>query len=349
MIISKIQEELKRREIDGVLVSTYENRRYTCGFTGSDGFLIITQDKAVLYVDGRYTTQAHLETKNLEIIEYKSKAYELLQKYHLGRLAIEDKKLSFSDYKLLKGALPDVQIDIGSDIFEKFRIIKNATEVENIRKAAEIADMAFSHILDFIEVGMTEKEVALELEYFMRQNGAEGTSFDTIVACSERSALPHAQPTDRKIQYGDMVLMDFGCKYNGYCSDMTRTVAVGAATQEQLKVYNVVLSAQNAALDKIKAGASSSEVDKAARSIIENAGYGDKFTHSLGHGVGLNVHELPTLSPLKDKILKVGNCVTVEPGVYLEGKFGIRIEDLVVVTEDCYINMVNSPKELMIL
>ncbi|MDD3766148.1 MAG: Xaa-Pro peptidase family protein [Eubacteriales bacterium] len=349
MVISKIQKELKHRELDAVLVSSYENRRYSCGFTGSDGFALITLDNAYLYVDGRYKTQAGLETKGIEIIEYKSKSYEILQKHYLENLAIEDKKLSYFDYKRLKEALPNAQIHSGSDIFENLRIIKNADEIENIKKAAEIADLAFGHILDFIEVGMTEKEIALELEHFMLQNGAQGVSFSTIVACSERSALPHAQPTDTKVQRGDMLLMDFGCRYNGYCSDITRTVAVGSATEKQIRIYDIVLSAQKSALEKIKGGASTLEVDGAARELIKDAGFGDKFIHSLGHGVGLDIHELPTVSSLKEKILKPGFCITVEPGIYLEGEFGVRIEDLVVVTEDGYINLVSSPKELIVI
>ena len=349
MVVSKVQEELKQRGLDAILVSSYENRRYSCGFTGSDGFALIMQDEAYLYVDGRYTSQAHLETKGLKIIEYKSKSYELLQKHGLYNLAIEDKKLSFYDYKLLKEALPNTQIHSGSDIFEKLRIVKSADEIENIKKAAQITDLAFSHILDFIEIGMTEKEIALELEHFMRQNGADDIAFSTIAACSERSALPHAKPTDRKVKHGDIVLMDFGCRYNGYCSDMTRTVAVGGATEKQIQVYNIVLSAQKAALEKIRGGASSLEVDGAARDVIKDAGFGDKFVHSLGHGVGLDIHEMPAVSSLKERTLQPGCCITVEPGIYLEGEFGVRIEDLVVVTEDGYINLVSSPKEFFVI
>ena len=194
---------------------------------------------------------------------------------------------------------------------------------------------------------MTEKEVAAEIEYFMKKNKAEGTSFDTIVAFSENSALPHAQPTDRKLKDGDIVLMDYGCMYEGYCSDMTRTVFMGKANDELKKIYDTVLKAQITAEEKMKAGLKCCEIDKIARDIIENAGYKNCFNHSLGHGVGLEIHEFPNLSPKSESVLEKNNVVTVEPGIYEEGLGGVRIEDMVLVTENGIENLTNSPKGLI--
>ena len=349
MIITKIQKELKNKELDGMLISSAENRRYVCGFTGSAGLLLITCDDAVLFVDGRYTTQARLETKNLRVEEYKSAPYKLLNEYCLHRLAIEDKSLPFAEYKKLKEEMSTAELACGSEIMERLRIVKTADEIECIRKAAEISDSAFSYILDFVEPGLTEQEIALELELFMRHNGAEGVAFDTIAASGEYSALPHARTTNRVVKHGDMLLLDFGCKYNGYCSDMTRTVAVGGASAENIKVYNAVLAAQTAAIEVVKSGVVCAAVDKTARDVITSLGYAGAFNHSLGHGVGMEVHELPLLSPKSDKKLAAGNCITVEPGIYLPGKFGVRIEDLVVVTEDGCVNLTNSTKEFLVI
>ena len=209
--------------------------------------------------------------------------------------------------------------------------------------------MAFEHILPFIKPGITEREIALELEFFMKKQGASALSFDTIVAVGERSALPHANLTDKKVEDGKVVLLDYGCVYEGYCSDMTRTVAVGYADDKTKNIYNIVLNAQLKAIENIKAGVSGVAVDKIARDIIADGGYGDNFNHALGHGLGLKVHEQPTLSPRSEDILKTGNVVSVEPGIYVEGFCGVRIEDIVIVREDGCENLTLSPKDLIIL
>jgi len=349
MIVSKIREELANHELGGVIITSKQNRRYVSGFTGSDGVALITLNGAFLFVDGRYTVQAGLETAGFEIIEFKDNPYKLLDRFHIKNLGFEDKMLSFSNYKSLKEALPKTSLHCCSWLFNEIRIIKTDDELSKIKKAVAVSDLAFSHILKFIKQGMTEIEVAVELEFFMRKNGAEGVSFDTIVASGHRSALPHGEPTDRKIMAGDMLLMDYGCVVEGYCSDMTRTIAIGEISDEKRKIYETVKNAQQAGLDVIKNGQTCKMVDYLAREVIENSGYGKSFTHALGHGVGLEVHEEPRLSPKAKGNLGTGMVVTVEPGIYIRDLCGVRIEDLVCVTKDGYTNFTSSTKELIIL
>jgi Xaa-Pro aminopeptidase len=229
------------------------------------------------------------------------------------------------------------------------RSIKTENEVESIVKAQRIAEDAFNHILKFIKVGVTEKEIALELDFYMLRNGGEGLSFETIAVSGKNSSMPHGVPCDKKVENGDFITMDFGTIINGYHSDMTRTVAVGFATDEMKNVYDAVLKAQKNCLDNIKAGISCKDGDMFARSVINDSGYGKYFTHSTGHGVGVEIHEFPNLSPASDSILQVGNIVTVEPGIYIPGKFGVRIEDMALITENGCRNLTNAPKELIIL
>jgi len=349
MSISKIRVELEKHELDGVIITSKQNRRYISRFTGSDGIILITLNGAFLFVDGRYTIQAGLETDGFEIIEFKESPFKLLSEFSLKNLGFEDKMLSFSNYKSLKEALPNTALHSCSWLFTELRIIKTDDELNKIKKAAKVSDLAFSHILNFAKQGMTEIEVAVELEFFMRKNGAEGVSFDTIVASGERSALPHGEPTDRKIRLGDILLMDFGCIVDGYCSDMTRTVAIGEISEEKRNIYETVKKAQQTGLDAIKNGQACKGVDGLAREVIENSGYGTSFTHALGHGVGMEVHEEPRLSPKATETLKTGMVVTVEPGIYIRDLCGVRIEDLVCVTEKGYTNFTSSTKELIIL
>jgi Xaa-Pro aminopeptidase len=345
----QVQTLLEKHELDGILVTTYENRRYVSGFAGSDGIALITRDKAALFVDGRYTLQAEAEARGFEVIEFQAEPYTLLREYRLTDLCIEDQRLPLADYKKLKEVLGETRFHNGSWMMEELRAVKSAEEVDAIQTAAAIADQAFSHIIGQISPGVTEREIALELEFFMRSHGAEGVSFDTIVAVAERSAFPHARPTDRAAARGDSVLMDYGCKVNGYCSDMTRTVFVGDVSGEQLKIYKTVLAARQAGLDAVKSGAACVDVDAAARTVIDAAGYGANFSHSLGHGVGLNVHEAPVISPRSGKTLTAGNVVTIEPGIYAHNALGVRIEDLVVVTDGGCVNLTASPTEVIVV
>ena len=234
-------------------------------------------------------------------------------------------------------------------MLEEIRAVKDDTELSAIAMAEKIGDRAFSYILGEIKPGVSEKEIALKLELKMRELGASGLSFDTIVVSGERTSMPHGEPSDKLIENGDFVTMDFGCIFNGYCSDMTRTVAVGSVTDEQRDIYNVVLRAQKTTCDAIKAGMKGSEVDAVARKIISDAGYGECFGHGLGHGVGLEIHEAPTANTRSEEILKPKMLVTIEPGIYIPKKFGVRIEDLSIVTENGIINLTGSEKELIIL
>ena len=265
------------------------------------------------------------------------------------RVGFENEDISYKQFKTFLDVLDDRigLMPIGDKINE-LRIIKSKEEIEKITMAEHIGDMAFSYVKDLIKPGMTEVEVALLLENYMRSHGVSGLSFDTIAASGRNSSLPHAVPTDKKLEEGDFLTMDFGCIYKGYCSDMTRTVFIGKEpSDKQKQVYEIVLKAQLAALDMIKPGVSCYEVDKCARDIIRDAGYGDYFGHGLGHSVGLFIHEEPRFSPKCKDILESGMVITVEPGIYLPGEFGVRIEDLVVVTEDGYRNLAESPKELI--
>lgn len=228
-------------------------------------------------------------------------------------------------------------------------VIKNDTEIQRISKAAELGDRCFFHILGFIEAGMTEKTIAQEIERYLYANGAEGLAFDTISVSGERSCLPHGEPTDKIIQKGEFLTLDFGAVIEGYCGDMTRTIAIGPISDEQKTVYEIVLEAQLAAIDFIKAGVRCAEADKIARDIITKAGYGDYYPHGLGHGVGTLVHEAPTLNAKSTEILEPNMVITIEPGIYIPNKFGVRIEDLAIVTEFGIINKVKSEKELIIL
>ncbi|NLB81546.1 MAG: aminopeptidase P family protein [Clostridiaceae bacterium] len=348
MRIETIKKALTDADADAFIISSYQNRRYISAFTGSEGLLVITtKDKPLLLVDGRYTIQAKEQAKGFDVVQFNKGPYSLLEKFFYKRIFVEEEKITLSQCNKLREVFPDVEFLTGSNILNNLRAIKTKEEAASIKKAAAIADKAFLHILDYIKPGQTEKEVALELNYFMQKNGADGIAFDTIIASSVRSALPHAQPTTNKIPSKGFVVLDFGCVFDGYCSDITRTISMGAASTEMVNVYNTVLRAQQKALKKIKNGVLCNDVDKIARDEIDSAGFGNNFVHSLGHGVGLEVHEKPVLSSRSESVLKAGNVVTVEPGIYIEDKFGVRIEDLVVVTEQGCINLTTAPKELI--
>ncbi len=344
-----IKDILKQKDLEAIVITSSENLYYFSGFTGGEGLLVFTPEKKYIIVDGRYTIQAKEQTEGFEVIQYSVLPYKIIADMGFDKIGFEDKTISYNSFKMMSRAMPAVTTIGVSDELNEYRKVKRAEECNNIRRAEHIGDMAFEHILPFIKPGISEREIALELEYFMKKQGASALSFDTIVAVGERSALPHANLTDKKVENGKVVLMDYGCVYNGYCSDMTRTVAVGYADDKTKNIYDTVLKAQLAAIDAIKAGVANKDVDKTARDIITEAGYGETFTHSLGHGVGLEVHEQPNLSPRSVEILKSGNIVTVEPGIYVEGFCGVRIEDLVLVTEDGCENFTHSSKDFIIL
>lgn len=347
--LENLRNLIKEKSLDGALIYMPENRFYFSGFTGSTGYLVITPKNNFFIADFRYIEQAKKQCEGYEVLTM-SKDFPLshhLKELNITNLGIEDNHMDVFTYKKLLSDIDNLEmVSIGEDLV-KIRAIKDESEIENLRKAAEIADKAFEHILPFIKPGAIELDIAHEIESFMKKNGASGLSFQMIVASGKRSALPHGVASDKVLEDGDFLTLDFGCIYNGYCSDMTRTVVLGKATNEQKKIYNIVLEAQTKALSHIKPGVKGKDVDFIARDIISSYGYGDKFGHGLGHGVGLKVHELPNLNPEGDIILEPNMVVTDEPGIYIPDFGGVRIEDLVVVTENGHEILSKSPKELI--
>ncbi len=340
------------KKCDGVLITSPHNLRYFSGFSGGEGFCLMAKDLNVIIVDSRYTVAAKEECKGFQVIEYSSgKLFEIinniLNENSLKTLGFEDKSLTVGEYNLFKDKLDVELLPLESDL-DIIRSVKTDGEIELIKKAEEIGDIAFSNIIPLVKVGMTENDLAAEIEYQMRKLGAIGPSFSTIAVSGRKTAMPHGIPDSKKIEKGDMITLDFGCVYNGYCSDMTRNLCMGEPTKRQKEIYDIVLKAQLSGLSAIKAGVTGKDADKAARDIIEDAGYGAYFGHSLGHGVGLMIHELPNLSPRSDTVLLENTVVSCEPGIYIEGEFGVRIEDLVVVKKDGIINLTSSTKELIV-
>lgn len=337
---------------DGVLIVSEINRRYFTSFNSSDGILLATKKGSVFLTDSRYIEEAQRVVKCCEVEELKKASEqlpELCRRFGVKTLMVESDRLTVSQLrayrKILKGILLTT---VGTDkLIDSLREVKSKEELDSIIKAQRIAEKACEHILGFIKEGVTEKEIALTLDFFMLKNGAEAISFETIAISGANTSKPHGVPTDKKICNGDFVTMDFGAVVNGYHSDMTRTVAVGEVSDEQVKVYETVLEAQLRALETLREGVKCSEVDAAARDYIKEKGYGDFFRHSTGHGVGLEIHEKPTLSPKNDKRLQTGNIVTIEPGIYIPGRFGVRIEDLAIITKNSCENLTKFPKKLV--
>ncbi len=331
--------------IDAVLVTSRSNHRYFTKFDNEDGYLLITRDKAYAYEDFRYVEIAQrLLSPAYEICQSLPMA-DIVNSCGIKSIGIEGEAMSLNTYNMYKNMLKDVTFVDVSETISQLRQVKDEWEIEQIRQAQIITDLAFEHILGYLSTDVTENDVATELEYFMRKHGAEDKSFETISISAEKTSLPHGVPADIKLKKG-FFTMDFGATINGYHSDMTRTVCIGKADKEMKKLYNTVLRAQLAGLDYLKAGVSCFDADRIAREIID-ADYKGLFGHSLGHSVGLDIHERPALSPKCDKILVPGNVVTVEPGIYVVGKYGCRIEDLVVIKENGIENLTKSPKELI--
>ena len=337
--------------LDGVLAYSAENRRYLSGFTGSAGFLVIGKESLDFVTDFRYMEQAESQCEGWNIVIHggtpMEKLAEVIIKTGIKRLGIEEDFMTVSFSEEIKKALPGIILVPARSVFAKLRIKKDNNELTNISKAAAIADEAFDHILGYIRPGLSEAEVALELEYFMKKKGASGLSFDTIAASGIRSSLPHGIASEKIIRNGEFLTLDFGCVYNGYCSDMTRTIFIGKATERHKEIYSTVLKANIKALKGIMPGITGREADKIARDVISEAGFGEYFGHGLGHGVGLAIHEDPKLSKLGDDILEAGMVVTDEPGIYIPGFGGVRIEDLVLVTESGAEAISKSTKDLI--
>ncbi|KEF37421.1 Xaa-Pro aminopeptidase [Schinkia azotoformans MEV2011] len=351
--LKKVRDKFNELGIDGLLVTNSKNRRYMTGFTGSAGIVIISPTKAVFITDFRYVEQAKNQVQNYEIVQHKGPVHEevarLVKELGIQHLGFEQDEMTFGTFKIYENAVSANMVPI-SGVIEKLRLIKTDEELQILKEAASVADQAFEHIIKVIKPGVNELEISNELEFFMRKKGATSSSFDTIVASGFRSALPHGVASDKVIKAGELVTLDFGAYYKGYCSDITRTVGIGDIKNDQLKtIYDIVLQAQLLGMNGIKAGMTGKQADALTRDYISAKGYGDYFGHSTGHGIGLDIHEGPALSVKSDTILEPGMVVTVEPGIYLEGVGGVRIEDDIVITKDGNIALTHSPKELLLL
>lgn len=337
--------------VEALLVGSPHNRRYLTGFSGSAGWALVTPEAAVLLVDFRYVDQARAEAPAFEVVEASPDPLQqlgrVLERLGVLRVGCERDHVTLGQLERLRERAPGVEWLPVAGVVERLRAVKDEEELAAIRRAAGVAERAFREVLAEVRPGIAERDLAAELEYRMRRAGADGPAFDTIVASGPRSALPHGRAGERRLAPGDFVTFDFGARVDGYCSDCTRTVVLGRADEEQRRVYGLVRHAQEAALAAVRAGVRGREVDAAARGVIEAAGMGERFGHGTGHGVGLEVHEAPRLGRASEDVLAPGMVVTVEPGVYISGWGGVRIEDLVVVREDGAEVLTPFTKELL--
>lgn len=360
--LQRIREMLVEYNLEAILLSNAINRNYMSGFTGSDGMVLISKENAFFLTDFRYVEQANEQCQGYEIISRQSKSYALLvteicQKAGISKLGFEADTLTYNQYLQYKNPFGDehkeqafkLELVPVANIVETIRSQKNDSELKKMQIAAEIADATFAKILTFIRPGITEIAVANEMERIMREAGAKCSSFDIIVASGKRSSFPHGVASTKMIETGDMITIDFGANYNGYMSDMTRTIALGDPGEQLKEIYAIVLKAQTAVCEQLKAGMLCSEADAIARNIISEAGYGKYFGHSLGHGLGMEVHEKPYLAATATEKLKANMVVTNEPGIYLPGVGGVRIEDELVITETGNYTLTISTKDLIIL
>jgi Xaa-Pro aminopeptidase len=347
--ITHIRRMMQKKELEAILIFNPENRQYISGFTGSAGYVLISENAQVFMTDFRYIEQAKKETNGFDIIEISrdNPVTDMLKNYNFVTLGIEDDYLTYEQFLNFDEKLENTKLIPLEKALTELRSVKTDEEISKIQKAAEITDKAFEYAIEKIRPGLREIEIALDLEYFMKTRGASKVSFDIIVASGQRSALPHGVASEKILEKGDMVTIDLGCIYKGYCSDMTRSFVLGKASDKQKEIYQTVLEAQETALKAVMPGITGKELDGIARKIISNQGYGEFFGHGLGHGVGMEVHELPHVNHLGDVAMKAGMVITIEPGIYLPDYGGVRIEDLVAVTEDGYKLLSNTPKELI--
>ena len=353
--IQKLRDKLKENNLDTAIVTGRPNTLWLSGFTGSTSYLLIGLNKSYLIVDFRYTIQAKQQVfKGIEVIQYEDSFFTtlntLISQDNIKNIGFEGNIVSYKEYLDLKEKLTNAKsLENIGDTIEKLRIIKDRDEIGRIQEAVLLGDKVFDRIVNFIKPGMKETEIAAELEYIMRKLGAEGPSFQSIVAAGARSAMCHGTASDYVLKKGDALVLDFGVIYRNYCSDMTRTIFIGEPEKEPKEIYQTVKEAQQAVLDTIKPGISGYEADKIARDIIKKAGYGDNFGHGLGHGVGIEIHEAPRLSIKSKDILTDGMVFSVEPGIYVEGLGGVRIEDMVAFVDGKLKNFTTSTKELIVV
>ena len=351
-VLDKLRRKMAECGVDGFLVSAFLNWRYISGFRGDAGALLLTEKNAYLFTDSRYIEEAEQEATGFTVRMTTVETDEIkaaVQAEGIKKLAFEKEHVTYSTWERFKERFEGVELVGVSGWVEDLRMVKTPEETAYIEKAQAIADDAFQLLVDTVRPGAREIDLSLELEFTMRKMGSEGLAFPIIAVAGQRSSLPHGVPTENILKDGDFVTFDFGGKYEGYCSDETRTLIVGHVDGKHEEIYNVVLEAQLAGLEAVKPGAMGKEVDAAGRKVIEDAGYGEYFGHGIGHGVGLNVHEGPSAGKKSETVLQPGMVVTVEPGIYIPGFGGCRIEDLVLVTESGHRVLSSSPKELTVV
>ena len=352
--IEKYQSLLETGEVDALLLTSVYNRLYAAQYRVAEGVAVVTREGAYYFTDSRYIEAAEKNLKGFTVrmthpgsseIE---RINEVIGEHTIKKLGFEENDMTYGDYLRYNEALHAVLVPMQAKI-DAFRATKEPWEIELMRKAQAITDQTFSELCKIIQAGMTEKELEAELLYRLYKHGAEGPSFDPIVVSGPNTSLPHGVPGERKLEFGDFITMDFGCIYGGYCSDMTRTVARGFVSEEMDKVYKTVLKAQLAGIAATKAGVAGRDIDGTARKVIADAGYGDYFGHGYGHSLGILIHEAPNANTRNDQPMPAGAVVSAEPGIYLPGKFGVRIEDVTVITETGCEVLTKSPKKLIIL
>lgn len=344
-------DKMQEKELDGIIINNLKNVYYLTGFWGSNGTVFISRDRQILVTDARYIIAAKQEVTGFEIFAERDELTtiaKIAKDMGLSRIGFED-EISVSYYHRMQGAFEGLELVPQTQFVEALRMIKDEAEIETIRKACSISDRAFHDVLEFIKPGKTEIEIANFLDFRMRELGAAGLSFDTILASGINSSKPHAHPMHKPVELGEAITMDFGCLYEHYVSDMTRTVYLGHVSDEQAEIYNTVLKANQALIDQAKAGLGFRDFDKIPRDIIVEAGYGEYFTHGIGHGIGLDIHEEPYFSQTSTEVIKLGMVLTDEPGIYIEGKYGVRIEDDILITETGCELLTLAPKELIVI
>ncbi|MDI6716042.1 MAG: Xaa-Pro peptidase family protein [Actinomycetota bacterium] len=355
--LERLRRRIEAAKIDALMVSEPNNIFYLSGssggYTGARVRLLIDSSESILVIDRRYYEETIRSAFADKIIPWTKSSFEELVGLVKGAayqsLGFEASHITVKQFERLKREFEGIKLVGTSGLVEPLREVKDAYEIQKITKAAEIGDAAFQYILDFIKPGVTEIDISIELDYFMRKNGSEKSSFETIVASGVNSAVPHATPSGKKIEVGDFVKMDFGAVVGGYHSDMTRTVVVGKASKKQKQIYSLVKEAQETALSKVAPKVECQELDSIARELVGKKGYGEAFVHNLGHGVGLEVHEAPVLGKGSKDVLKSNMVITIEPGIYISNLGGVRIEDLVLVTKAGYKVLTHSTKELVVL
>lgn len=354
--VSALREEMKQAGLDALLISKPENRRYLSGFTGTSANLIVTLDQTLMFTDFRYLEQASSQCQGWTIVEAGSSFVDtvaaVLRENQVLTLGFESSDLSYAlveSYRAWEHSVPSLQLVPTERLVESLRVVKDADEIRRIKKAASIADDTFAHMLTVLRPGITERDAALELEHHMLLIGASTNAFTTIIASGQRSALPHGVASDKVLESGDFVTMDFGAVYEGYVSDLTRTVCLGNPSPKQREIYAIVREAQERAIDGVSRSMMASDLDALARDLIDSNGYADAFGHGLGHGIGLEIHENPRIRQGGRDVLLPGMTFTIEPGIYLKGEFGVRIEDDVLLTERAGEVLTHASKDLICL